>query len=527
MNDADLLRRFVEEHHEEAFSELVRRRIDLVYAAALRQLGGDAHRAQDITQQVFIDLARKARTLTSHPSLLAWLYTSTHYAARKFVRTENRRQRREEEAHAMNQLTGPAGAAVDWEHLRRVIDGAMHELDDRDRQIVLMRFFDRQTFAAIGAELGITENAAQKNADRALDRLHSLLAKRGVTSTASALGVAIANQAAATAPAGLAASVTTAALSGVASIGLGSTSLIVFMSASKIALTLAAAGALAVGFAVYQTREADTARVEQVALQREQTTLRARRAALDRELRSSEQHQLAIASAPATAATPDDAASSRSSAADAAQQQRALQQFLSNHPEITRLRVEADRLFFKADSEAYLRSIGVTPQQIDEWATWEAQKNETGRVADANGQSVKSTEDSEAKLRALIGDTAAERWIQNLRSGMGFATLMVNNLATGQFYNDEPFTLDQADQLAAILVTHLERGARPYGNGRLMTWRDEHTGLGMINWDNVLPDAERILSARQMETLRSYAARGQNTALVTKVEKQTSGKGAK
>jgi DNA-directed RNA polymerase specialized sigma24 family protein len=78
----------------------------------LRQLGGDAHRAQDITQQVFIDLARKARTLTSHPSLLAWLYTSTHYVALKFIRTENRRHRREEEAYAMENLTASSAPAA-------------------------------------------------------------------------------------------------------------------------------------------------------------------------------------------------------------------------------------------------------------------------------------------------------------------------------------------------------------------------------------------------------------------------------
>src|SRR5438270_11438820 len=104
-SDAQLLRRFVVDGHEAAFSELVSRRIDLVYSAALRQLGGDTHRAEDVTQLVFIDLARKARTLARHPSLLGWLYTSTHHAAVNTIRVEQRRQRREEEAHIMDDLT--------------------------------------------------------------------------------------------------------------------------------------------------------------------------------------------------------------------------------------------------------------------------------------------------------------------------------------------------------------------------------------------------------------------------------------
>ena len=94
MNDSELLRRFAAEHADDAFAELVRRRIGLVYSAALRQVGGDAHRAEDIAQEVFIDLARKARSLARHPALIGWLYTSTHFAAAKSNRTEQRRSRR-------------------------------------------------------------------------------------------------------------------------------------------------------------------------------------------------------------------------------------------------------------------------------------------------------------------------------------------------------------------------------------------------------------------------------------------------
>ena len=80
-NDIELLRRYVFERSEAAFAELVQQYVALVYSAALRQTNGDVHLAEDVTQEVFTDLARKAARLTRHTSLAGWLYTSTRYAA--------------------------------------------------------------------------------------------------------------------------------------------------------------------------------------------------------------------------------------------------------------------------------------------------------------------------------------------------------------------------------------------------------------------------------------------------------------
>src|SRR5688500_14091434 len=96
MTDSDLLREFVETGSQRAFADLVHRRIDFVYAAALRQLAGDTHRAEDVTQEVFVALARKARILRRHPELVGWLYQATHFASLGAIRRENRRRRREE-----------------------------------------------------------------------------------------------------------------------------------------------------------------------------------------------------------------------------------------------------------------------------------------------------------------------------------------------------------------------------------------------------------------------------------------------
>lgn len=210
--NSDLLRRYVADRSESAFATLVERHLDLVYSAALRQVSGDTHAAQDVTQAVFCDLARQAPRLTRHPSLTGWLYTSTRYLAAKARRTEQRRRAREQQAHAMNQLLQTENPDPAWQELRPVLDDAMHELNAADREAVLLRYFEKRPLAEIGARLGLTENAARMRVERAVDKLRAVLAKRGVTSTAAALAASLAQHTVSAAPTGLAAQVTRAAL---------------------------------------------------------------------------------------------------------------------------------------------------------------------------------------------------------------------------------------------------------------------------------------------------------------------------
>src|SRR6476619_450654 len=102
--DGQLLAEFAREGSETAFSELVRRHIDLVYATALRIVGGDAHLAKDVAQRVFIDLTQKAEGLPRDVVLAGWLYRHTSFTASKMVRSEQRRRNRELIAAEMNML---------------------------------------------------------------------------------------------------------------------------------------------------------------------------------------------------------------------------------------------------------------------------------------------------------------------------------------------------------------------------------------------------------------------------------------
>src|SRR5947207_13968795 len=103
LNDIELLRSYAKDGSEAAFAELLRRHLNLVYSAALRRVGGDTHLAEDVSQKVFVSLARQARSLTGHPVLTGWLYTASRYAAAQVVRAERRRQAREQEAYTMTE----------------------------------------------------------------------------------------------------------------------------------------------------------------------------------------------------------------------------------------------------------------------------------------------------------------------------------------------------------------------------------------------------------------------------------------
>ena len=206
-DDSELLRCYADERDEAAFEEIVRRHIGLVYQAALRQTG-DASLAEDVTQSVFTDLARKAGELVERVSIVGWLYTSTRFAAANARRGEQRRRAREQEVFVMQKTTtdaaGEATARADWERLRPVIDEALHALDEGDREVMLLRFLEGRSLAEVARKLAVKEDTARVRVTRALDKLAGLLSRRGITSTATALSVALGGKAGVEAPTGLA-----------------------------------------------------------------------------------------------------------------------------------------------------------------------------------------------------------------------------------------------------------------------------------------------------------------------------------
>jgi RNA polymerase sigma factor (sigma-70 family) len=318
MDDAELLRRYAASRAESDFAELVRRHVNLVHSCALRQVNGDAHLAQDVTQAVFTDLARKAESVASHRVLAGWLFTSTRFAAAKAVRGERRRHAREAEAHLMQELNGDPAAPLDWARVRPVLDEVLGELGEADREAILLRFFEGRDYASVGARLNVNDNTARMRVERALDKLRALLERRGVKSTGAALAAALANQAVLAAPAGLVVTVTGAALAGSGAVAGAAAAaggvIATFMSMTKLQVGIASALAVTgvAGLALQAESNAELRR-EVAGLRQETAGLVALRA---------ENQQLARAAAEVAELRHDDAALKRLSDEATAMQAR-------------------------------------------------------------------------------------------------------------------------------------------------------------------------------------------------------------
>lgn len=175
----------------------------LIYSAALRQVR-DPHWAQDVTQMVFANLARKARSIPTGTLLAGWLHRDTRFTALDLLRAEARRSKREQQAAAMNILASEC--PPDWERIRPLLDEALDEIGPADRDALLLRFFEESNFATIGVALGISADAARKRVDRGLERLREYLVKRGITTTSVALSGALSAHAIEAIPSGFAGS---------------------------------------------------------------------------------------------------------------------------------------------------------------------------------------------------------------------------------------------------------------------------------------------------------------------------------
>jgi len=209
LDDHELLADYARTGSEAAFAVLVARYVNLVHSAAWR-FTGNPHHAEEITQAVFIILARKAGGLRRGTVLSGWLYQTARLTAANFVKGEIRRQRREQEAYMQSILTEPEPAA--WKQIAPLLDEAMGWLGETDRNAIVLRFFENKTARQVAAALKLNEAAAHKRVDRALEKLHRYFARRGVSSTTAIIAGAISANSVQAAPMALAKSVTAVAV---------------------------------------------------------------------------------------------------------------------------------------------------------------------------------------------------------------------------------------------------------------------------------------------------------------------------
>jgi RNA polymerase sigma factor (sigma-70 family) len=199
-DDIALVREYAQSNSEQAFATLVSRHINLVYSVALRQVR-DPHLAEEITQAVFIILARKSKSLSPKTILSGWLCRTARNVSADTLKIQRRRQFREQESHMQSILNEPDSTA--WNQIAPLLDEALNCLGEKEHDAVVLRFFDGKEFKQVGAAMGTNEDAARMRVNRGVEKLRDYFTKKGVTLSATAITGAVAANAVQAAPAAL------------------------------------------------------------------------------------------------------------------------------------------------------------------------------------------------------------------------------------------------------------------------------------------------------------------------------------
>ncbi len=490
-SDSDLLRAYVEDGREMAFSELVQRHIGLVYRSALRQLAGDSHAAQDVTQAVFTLLARKAARLRNHTSLVGWLHTTTRRVAKDAIRSATRRGRREKEATTMNS----AENAPDWQALDPVIDDTLAELDEADRAAVLLRYFSGLPFAVVGAKLGIGENAARMRVDRALEKLRLGLRRRGIESTGVALSALLANEAVGTTiPAGLAAQISHTAVSTAGAGAAAAGGAAVLLSVGKLAtlasfaLLTASIGLISYGLYVRHDARQRLAGAEQRSRSAEENarTANERAAAVEERVRQL-RRSIANAQADADVRTADITAAANEPAEWDPRAEGS--KFMERHPEVKTALRDWVLGLARFHYGPFLQELKLPPAQAERFLELMSKTSGLlmpfgpgGRQLEFSLSDEDWTKTFGADLDNVLGSHGGAKLQQYQRSMK--ARDDVASLASSLAFSEAPMTGEQAAALTAAFVAHSET--------------TPGKGQPVIDWPALRQAAQAILAPSQL-----------------------------
>jgi RNA polymerase sigma factor (sigma-70 family) len=488
--DSELLRDYVRNGAEDAFAELVRRRLGLVYRVALRKVNGDTHLAEEVAQGVFTDLARKAAMLAQRETLAGWLFTSAHFAATKAVRTAERRRHREQKAQiVMHELSSDPAPVTDWESLRPMLDDLIRDLTESDREALLLRFYEEKDYEQIGTTLRLSPNGARSRVERALQKIRASLAGRGISSTEAAVIAALESQSLFAAPANLASTVAATALANASSaIPLATAAFLM----NKTILAGAAA-MLAIGFAFYQREQMHRLEDSLQHLTQDRAALQAKLDAGDQRALVAERRLVALqrersAEAPvqkAESATPPAApASSAPAAANVPPEERA-------------------KLHERYDP--FLIRFGLTAEQRDRFVELKleiAEAQHDLQVAVEENGALGNSRDVEAlreqatkpmwdEIHQLLGPEGSETYLDYERTSAYRPAIVEIFKAARVEISD-----DQTDQVTRLVLQAME------------TYHEKPTDISShvrIDWNAVAHNAENMLTPAQLAVIRARA----------------------
>ncbi len=492
-DDSTLLRRFADQKSQEAFAELVRRHIGLVFHAALRRTGGRHDLAQDIVQQVFLSLAKHASALSRHVNLVGWLYTSTRFAANHAFRAEFRRRNYEATAHAMNPPE-PEHPEVDWSEVRPMLDEVMDRLPKRDREALLMRYFEAATLPEMAVWFRITENGVRKRLDRSLDRLQRQLAQRGISSTAIALGVFLGEEARAAIPPAIHQIALDATLPG--AISLVPFGLLHFMNITKaILMGIGVIGTVSLGIVSFLDLKAARSESLTVAQYRQQQSVEEQRLRrLETAVRNARTNSAESSVAIPSSNLPSGL-SERSSTAVAARRAAAratARDFLSKNPEAKEQLVGFMTKNLRDLNGALFASAGMSESQINELLSKTVQLHlDTLEIYPDGtfgyGQMFLSPDET----RAILGEDGFQQWQKALAASP--AQGWVAALATSLSSNNVPLSSEQLSTLTQAVA-----------NNSPDFLAGNHVNLQSVDWTNALEQVRGMLSDSQWEQAQDY-----------------------
>jgi len=500
-DDSELLLLYCRDRSEAAFTELVGRYVNLVYHAALRQVGGDAHMAQDVSQAVFTQLALKASKLARRTSVAGWLYTCTRFIAARQRRGERRRSDRERKAQAMIEIEGDVASSIDWGRLGPVIDDVLHGLAERDRELVLLRYFQDNSFVEISSRLGVSSDAARFRLARALETMRARLARHGVSSTSAALALALAGQAQAMVPTGLPHTIAGTALAVARTAHVGAPGLLQFMSTSKLVAGAAVLiGFLGIGLSYHEhvvSREAEAALV---GTNREYESLSERLQEMIRSTQSAKQDLEALRSEAASlnvspqgrrVKSASTKANATAALVAAIRGQPNINQELSKNPEVKAEMAAWLKACYNVQYGPLFTSLGLSAAQIASFENLRMEYPINWGVATISLLPDGGTYAGVTQaIQSLLG-TAGYQQLQQYEQTV-FVRTVASGLAGNLYDTDTPLSSQQAEQLTEIIA---KNSSLPPNSGPPFP--------GTVNWNSALDQAQGVLSAPQLTVLKN------------------------